>query len=283
MESVLTFFTDESVVKGQVSIYGGLILSEPSLIELSRYIYDLKDSYSLSQELEIKWRYETYWQNMVQIGYLDKSFTRKTKPGLYKSIKEDHKNLKQKILNKVANADLQIVVCIRPDELLGATTEQKVKYPIADVARKFEKVLDARDEYGIIFADELQKKIRSDDVIDHQYILQLCLRRGRIISIVPTVNSKISPVHQINDVVLGCINFYILEFIRRNADPNRDCSTAINLLKMIQPKFLTSADGVHVINSGILLYPPKNSRSNTPAGNFLDNLERQLQADFAII
>ena len=292
---MITFFTDESIAdKGgaeeyKMSIYGGLILSELSFKELNKYVYQLKDRYVLPQQLEIKWNFEQYWKNMRKVGYLEKDVTKKTHPSLYESFREDHKKLKNQILEKVAATDLEIIVVIRPNKLLRATEEQEVKYSIAALARKFEKLLQAKNELGIMLADELEEKINPDAVIKYEYILELCSRGSgsvsfdRLISIVPTIYSHVSPIHQINDIVLGAIQFYILEFIRKLENPAKNVDVSKEILEKIVGKFLRSDRGSYVINNGILMYPPKVNRHNSAAGVFLNKLERQLKVDFGIL
>ena len=292
---MLTFFTDESYAdrggaeEYKISIYGGLVLNSTTFSELSQFLYKIKDRYVLPQEAEIKWRFRSYWDNLKSIGHIDPSFTQVTKPEAYESFKQDHTAIKEEILNKVAESDAKIIIAIRPNLLLHATDEQVVEYSIGAVARKFEKVLAREGDTGIILADELPRKINPDAIIDHQYILELCCRGSgtvtfsRLLSVVPTINSHVSPIHQVNDVVLGAIQYYVLEFVRRLADPSRNTDTAKGLLGKVSRSFYKDPGGVYTINNGILMYPPKITRKNTPAGLFLNKLEKQLQDDFGII
>ena len=292
---MLTFFTDESAVSGggaeeyNVSIYGGLILKEETIRSLSQFLYKLKDRYVLPQEVEIKWRFASYWENLKAVGYIDRSFTKKLNPDAYESFKADHLLIKNEIIEEVARSNAEIVVAVRPNQLLRASDEQIVEYSIAAVARKFEKVLKREEEYGIILADELPKRLNQNAVIDHQYILKLCCRGSgtvafnRLVSIVPTVNSKVSPIHQVNDMVLGAVQYYILEFIRTSNDPTWNMDTAREVLRKLVSNFHLDSEGTYIINNGILLYPPKVNRRNTRAGTFLNNLEQALRNDFAII
>ncbi len=292
---MLTFFADESIVNRggaedyDLSIYGGIVLDEATFDELSQFIYKIKDKYVLPQELEIKWRFESYWENMIKVRYLEKGITKKTHPALYMSFKPDHAQLKNQILEKIAASSAKIIIAIRPNKLLGASDEQKIEYSIGAVARKFEKLLQKTNDLGIILADELPKRINSKSVIDHQYILKLCCRGSgtihfkHLISIVPTINSSISPIHQINDVLLGAVQYYILEFIRQLSDPTRNADQARGILSKIIGNFLKAQPGQFVINNGILMYPPKVTRKNTAAGIFLNKLEKQLEKDFNLI
>lgn len=292
---MLTFFTDESHIKKDhdvdhnLTVYGGLVLSESTFYDLNQFVYKLKDKYVLPQEMEIKWSFEGYLESMKRIGYLDKTISKKSHPNLYESFKPDHVNLKNEILDKVASSDVKIIIAIRPNKLLNATENQDIEYSIAAVARKFEKFLLQENQYGILLADDMKRKIHSKAVIDYEYILKLCCRGSgnvvfnRLISIVPTINSHLSPIHQINDIVLGTIQYYILDFIRGLNGPTRNRNQARDIFGKIKEKFLTSSQGSYVINNGILMYPPKVSRSGTEAGKFLDKLDRQLEDDFGII
>jgi len=291
---MLTFFTDESAAdRGgaenyKLSIYGGLVLTEPTFYELTDFVYKLKDRYVMPQHLEIKWRFESFWENMRRVGHIDKAITRKTHPEAYESFRDDHKKLKGEVLDRIAESDAEIIVALRPNKLLGASDEQIVQYSIAAVARKFEKLLGNRDEFGIICADELPKRINPNAVTDYEYVTDLCCRGSgslvfeHLISIIPTMNSHVSGIHQINDVVLGAIQYYALEFIRSFADPSRNFDTAKAILIKIIRNF-HKAGGKYVVNNGLLMYPPKVTRQNTAAGRFLDRLEQQLKSDFGIL
>ncbi|MFA5261941.1 MAG: hypothetical protein WC450_12000 [Candidatus Omnitrophota bacterium] len=292
---MFTFFADESYVDGgeareyKLSIYGGLILDEDSFRKLTNFIYDLKDSYVYPQELELKWRFEKVWDNMRKIGRIDKSITKTTHPELFRSLKNDYDELKKKVLNEVSGSAAKIIIAVRPDGFLNISNRKSIEYSIGAAARKFEKLLEREGKFGIILADELPKKVKDNAVMDYEYIIQLCCRGSNavsfhhLISIVPTINSNVSPIHQINDIVLGAVQYYILEFIRKINDPSRDMDLAKSLVTQFKDNFYKSIDNRYIINSGILLYPPKNTRRGTRAGIFLDKLEAQLKADFNII
>jgi hypothetical protein len=291
---MLIFFTDESLAdRGgaeahQVSIYGGLILSEKTFYDLTTFLYQLKDNYVFRQEVEVKWNFDGFWDNLRKVQ-LNKSVTRKSHPQLYESYKPDFLRFKQEILEKVSQSDAEIIVAVRPNKLLNASEKQIVEYSIDAVARKFEKVLERRNECGIILADELPKRVDPTAVIDYQYVLQLCCRgsRGvafrRLLAIMPTMNSHLSPIHQINDIILGALQFYVLEFIRSQSDPSRTTEKAKLILEKIVPKFHRAIGGKYVINNGVLMYPPKITRRNTQAGRFMTALEEQLKTDFGIM
>lgn len=293
---MLSFFADESLINGRemreyrLSLYGGLILNEERFRDFTTFLYDLKKKYVFPQTLEFKWRFKSVWDNMKKIGYLKKDITKETHPDLFESLKSDYDDLKTEILDYVSNSDAKMVIAIRPNELLNASEEQNIKYSIEAVSRKFEKVLEREDgDYGILLADELKKKLNRGDIIDYEYILNLCCYGSNSISlqhlilIVPTICSHISPIHQINDILLGTIQYYLLEFMRKLRDDDRDISLATNRFGKITGNFYKSIDGRYTINSGILLYPPKNTREKTSAGIFLNKLERQLATDFDIL
>lgn len=288
---MLIFFTDESKVCGSggqqygLVIYGGLVLTENDFKVLTDFLYRLKDRYVFPQELEAKWRVESVWKNIKKIGYQDRNIIRRDS---FDYFKEDYNKFKDEVLDEVAQSGAELIVAIRPGSLLRASPEQIVDYSIRDVAKKFEKILIRNSAMGIILADELPKKIRSDDVINYQYILRLCHsgsgsgKFSNLISVIPTVSSAISPIHQINDIVLGVIQYYMLEFMRKLRNRDWDMTMAKNLLGKIVGKFCQSSTGGYIINNGILLYPPKINRRNTSAGIFLNKLERQLKVDFNI-
>jgi hypothetical protein len=292
---MLFFYTDESEVQAQegnaigLTIYGGLILGDEELQMLTDLVYDLKKRYLIPTNVELKWRFKSVWDEMKRVGYIPQDMTQSNSREAYDSWRSDYDDIKSEILNTLANSEIKIVVAIRPNRLLNTSPEKIIEYSIGAATKKFEKILAREEEYEIIMADELPRRLRTTDFIDYEYILSLCcIGRDRafrnILSIVPTISSHISPIHQVNDIVLGAIQYYILEFIRKQQDQNRDISKAVEILQTLNHNFYKSNDGVHVINSGILLYPPKVSRlSNTPAGRFLNNLEAQLKNDFDII
>ncbi|MBI2054645.1 MAG: DUF3800 domain-containing protein [Candidatus Sungbacteria bacterium] len=291
---MLTFFTDESNVQGSdaqeydLSIYGGLILDEVKFRELTNFLYELKRKYVLKQQIELKWGFHEVWKNMVKVGHIDKNFTAQNQPALYKSSREDYDKLKEEVLDEISRTKAKVIVAVRPNKLLGSSIGQRVEYSIDAVARKFEKVLGREKDFGIILADELRKKLKGEDVIDYEYILELCyngsglIHLDRLISIVPTVDSCISPIHQINDILLGAIQYYMLEFIRKLKGKDKNFNLATRLMGKISKNFYRSRGGRYTINSGLLLYPPKNTRQATRAGSFLNKLEKQLETDFEI-
>lgn len=288
------FFADESnansedVKKYGLTIYGGLILTPNQAKDLTNFFYKLKDSYVLPQELDLKWRPECVWDNMKKIGYISKELTKTNKPELYKSIIQDYNTLKERVLDRISNSEVKIVIAIRPNKLLNSSDVKNIEYSIGAVAKKFRKILKDENKTGIIMADELRKKLKTSDVINYQYILKLnCLNKDydevdNLFLIVPTIDSCVSPIHQINDIVLGCIQYYLLGFMRKLESADHEMSPSINLLGKISNKFYKKVSTDYVINNGILLYPPKNSRKDTRAGSFLDKLEAQLKTDFNI-
>ncbi len=284
---MLIFVTDESIggKNNDFSIYGGLILGEQSFRNLTTFIYDLKKRYVYPQHLELKWTFRDVFENMKRVGYVGKNVTRSTDPNLYNSLKSDYDRLKEEILDEISKSKSKIVVAIRPNQLLKTNLARNTEYSIGAVARKFEKVLAINNKFGVILADELIPRVNNTETIDYQYIIELCCNGSynvsfnKMISIIPTVNSHASPVHQINDILLGAIQFYILEFIRGSTNSN----LAKNLLNKIVGNFYRSTGGKYVINNGILLYPPKNNRLNTAAGRFLNKLEAQMKLDFGIM
>lgn len=291
---MLIFYTDETEVHGDGSqvyglcIYGGLVLTEKESKILADFIYQLKDNYVLPQELDLKWRFEQVWENMRRIGHIDKKITKSSHPDLYNSLKEDYDRLKSEVINKISDSGAKIIIAIRPEKLLRSTKAQKVDYSIQAVSRKFQKLLDREKDLGIILADELPKRLNDSDVINYQYILKLC-RDGsgsqsldRLVSVVPTIDSCVSPIHQINDIILGVMQYYMLEFMRKLKNDKWDMGQAKEMFTKIKAKFYTSRSGGYIINSGILLYPPKINREVTPAGIFLNLLEEQLKQDFSI-
>ena len=156
------------------------------------------------------------------------------------------------------------------------------------IFKKFRKILVDHDKCGIILADELRKRLKDTDVINYEYILNSCslnrqnLDDGKLLLVVPTVDSCISPIHQINDILLGAIQYYMLEFMRKLNNDNWDMSRANSIFNKIVDKFYKSRNGGYIINNGILLYPPKITRRETRAGIFLNKLEEQLKIDFNI-
>lgn len=284
------FIADESIVREstvhRLSIYGGLILDEETFQEFSTVIYKIKEKYLYPQELELKWRFQTVWESMKRIGYVQDDATTKESR---ESFKKDYDVVKNEILKIISESNAKIVIAIRPNALLHASDELNVEYSIAAIARKFEKILDREGEIGIILADELKKRLYPEDKMDYQYILNLCCygaglgKFENLTSIVPTINSCVSPIHQINDILLGAVQYYLLEFSRSLVRTDYDFELSKSFVTLIKDNFYQSVTGGYTINSGILLYPPKSSRKATPAGIFLNKLQRQLTDDFGII
>lgn len=294
------FFTDESEVNPgghsdlvkdcEMFIYGGVILNEEQFRNLTDFLYDLKDRYEFPQKMELKWSFISIWNQMKKFEYIKPEFNSKNPPGLYDSLKEDYDNLKEEVLRKIAEEQIPIVIAIRPDGLLNATDDQRVQYSVEAVCRKFEKILKKEENYGLVLADELPR-IGSDS-IKYEYILDLCysgsgkVNLDQVISVIPNTISDLSPIHQLNDILLGCIQYYILQFMKVYDGINaRGVKISKKLMGIIADNFYSITINQYqeyVLNSGILLYPPGNNRKDTRAGRLLDALEGELYKDFEI-
>lgn len=293
---MLIFFSDESLIKGDgaaaygIALYGGLILDKCQFKEMSDLVFKLKKKYLYPQELDLKWRFASVWENLKKVHFTGDlaTATKSSHPEAYESFKSDYERFKEDLLNEVSGHDVKFVIAIRPNKLLNASDEQNIKYSIEAVARKFEKILEKENELGVILADELRRRVSSEEKIDYQYILDLCNKGSkdtifkRLISIVPTINSGVSPVHQLNDILLGVVQYYIFQYIRKLKDQIVNNDEAKRLFAKLV-KIFYKTNGKYTINSGVILYPPRNTRRDTPAGVFLDKLEKQLETDFGLI
>jgi len=74
----------------------------------------------------------------------------------------------------------------------------------------------------------------------------------------------------------------MFEFMKKLEDDSFDMFKSKGAVSKIVNKFYKSRNGGFIINNGLLLYPPKINRRNTPAGIFLNKLEGQLKEDFNI-
>jgi hypothetical protein len=137
-----------------------------------------------------------------------------------------------------------------------------------------------------MLADELRRNLSDDEKIRYEYILDLCCNGSydrnfeRLVALVPTISSSISPLHQINDVVLGSMQYYLCEFIKsiRPGSAHQLSEEAKRLMGLFSDRFYKSATGDFTVNSGILMYPLRGSRG--PAGRLRTKLENQLGIDF---
>ena len=247
------FFVDDSNIetddKLEFFIYGGLIASPDHIRSIIKEFYKIKNSNGVKDDRPVKWANCKFDKICLD-------------PAKHKKIKND-------VLELVAKTECKIIVYLAPhyfyhnQNFSGVGKKYKinpekqikaVKYAINICAEKFNDYLRSIDSHGLIFADdfgqgnikkELTKHchdIYPDGTVNYRGIVSSELER----IVYPVVETRFdySPMHQINDIVLGAIQHSLKEI-------------SDNLIDKLKDNFW---ENKQIINSGFNVYP-KNSKT----------------------
>lgn len=204
------YFIDDSNITKEFRcgffIYGGIIVDEKNLLNLTKKFIDLKKDKNINIKTEIKWTHENTLSE------------------------EEHKNFKEKVLNLIATSNCKIIIYLAPQDFYHKLRRKKsnlcysidpvkqlksLEYAINVCMQKFNSYLEeTSSSQGLILADEsdsYDKKMKN-------YYLSILERGTRFsslekisYSIIP-IDSKYSQMHQVNDVVIGAIQHSLKEF-----------------------------------------------------------------------
>ncbi len=191
-------------------IYGGIVVPENEIRPLSQSVFAIKREFGINKARAIKWN----------------NTSTATEDPLDQEL---HKQIKDRILGLFTSSNARIIVCLSPQEFyhdvtfIGLTFKKRInhtahirtqEYALNDVLKKFNYFLREEDELGMIFADKYSDSFRHH-MTEHCFKLfpsgdgRFSLER--IIYPVIQLNDEYSQLHQMNDVVLGAIQYSLKE------------------------------------------------------------------------
>lgn len=206
------YFTDETNIaetEFEFFIYGGLVIQDKYLKDTADVICHIKSSKKIPLEEEIKWKPH-------KDSYCNKNFGR-----------NEYTKIKARILDFVIKSEAQIIIYLAPLEWFKENTLKSLEYAMNISLQKFDQFLRSGKGTGIIIADDFPKPHKKP-LLDY-LVKTYTLGTGKL-SIdtihypVITVSSRYSPIHQINDIVLGSIQYNLRK-------PKRKDKQFVHMLK----------------------------------------------------
>lgn len=242
-------------------LYGGIVVDELEIRSLVENFLKIKDSRNIPKHRPIKWT-----NNKQTYGLLPEAL---------------HKLLKEDVLDLVSKSKIKIVVCGSPQHFYhrGEFTEKDIRmkiltekqkqtqeYALNDLLEKFNLYLIEQNDVGLVMVDKFGQGIK-------QHMDNHCLKlfpkgiHGSIEKIahpIIQIDSNESPIHQINDVILGSIYFSLREM-------------GFNFLPQIRDNFWKKGnDYSTIIGRGFTLYPqlPKTQKIARAKEKILEKFKR---------
>lgn len=259
------FFIDDSNIsydkKLDFFIYGGLLGDAKDISDLSRNLYKIKEREGIDKKFPIKWP-NSKWQGKE----LDKDL---------------HDKLKDEILKVVSESNCKIIIYLAPQDFYHELSHHGTKFKLVINTKKlirsfkfalnvcfqkFNQYLIENDNFGIIFVDDFGTNCKKELI---EYCFNLYpkgtekSKLERIVYPIIFTSNECSPIHQINDIVLGAIQYSLREATR-------------NFLPIIKKNFwVKNISGRKQVGGyGVNLYPQK-----TPVAG-LKNRLKQLENKF---
>ncbi len=242
------FFIDDSNIsinkKLEFFLYGGIIVDEEDILKLVKFLYNLKKNQGIKQERPIKWE-NINWHKE---GILDP---------------EKYKDIKKEVLGFIGQSSCRIIIYLAPQcfyhKVDTKKLQQETKFTIDSekqiealefalnvCLQKFNSYLSENNSLGLVFADEFGgKKIKK---YLKNYCFSLCPKGTRMSNleriVYPVINidSEYSAIHQINDIILGAVQYSLKEI-------------TYNFIPMIKKNFWGGEK--RIIGKGISVYPKK--------------------------
>ncbi len=231
-------------------MYGGIVISDDEMRPLSQGFQEIKRELGINKKRPIKWT-NNGWQGEEPFGT------------------DLHKKAKDKILTLFAESGSKIIVSLSPQDFyhnvsfIGLKIKSKInieaykrsqEYALNTTLKKFNRYLRETDDMGLVLTDTF-----SDDTRLH--MTNHCAEifpngNGRFTlekiayPVIP-INNEYSHLHQINDVVLGAIQYSLREL-------------GYNSLPRIKERFWKDVSGndATIYGRGFDIYPKNN---NDPA------------------
>jgi hypothetical protein len=208
------YFIDETNTTNNTQmefvIFGGLVVEPEEIRSASIALLELKQKFGIKKERPIKWP-NVNWKGE---GILDKNL---------------HAQIKNEILKIVSKSKFRIIVNLTPQffyhssKLVGSEIKQVIDidkqekefgYAINLTFENFNQYLKETKDCGFVIADSFAQNLRESMVEHCLSLFPKGTNRSELEKIVyPIIELKneYSPIHQINDVVLGAISYSLME------------------------------------------------------------------------
>lgn|GEM_PF-821737 len=247
------FFVDDSNIdaddKLEFFIYGGIILGEESVRSIILNFISIKEKYGVPASRPVKW-----------VNYVIKNGP------VEKIDPETHRKIKSAVLEMISKTECRIIIYLAPHyfyqnkNLSGGGKRftidldkqiNAVKLAINICAEKFNKYLKETNCFGLILADNFgEGKIKSEldkhclDIYPRGTINfkgEVSCELERVCYPILKTKFDYSPVHQINDIVLGAIQHSLKEIAR-------------DLIGQLKDNFWSNKNG-KILDFGVSIYP----------------------------
>jgi len=209
---------------------GGIIVDMDSAKSLTNSLGEIKDKYSLPQERPIKWT-NNAWKAGGE-GPLD--------PEIFKSLKRD-------ILSAFKKSGAKIIVVTSPQSFFhefkvddeGSIVLNKDNEPIMKIVQEkivrshtygmndsmnlFNTFLEENDSRGMIICDTFPDVAKRELEEMCECVFPCSGPKERISFPTMQIANEKSPLHQVNDVVLGSIHWSLREMTENFLPEIRDC------------------------------------------------------------
>jgi hypothetical protein len=243
------FITDETNIADdspfKFFIYGGLVVDEQDMRSLCRKLLAIKRAHHIDENRPIKW-VNKKWEGNPPLDTAT------------------HNQIKEEILNLIQTSDCKIIIYLSPQDFYHITTfagfkiKRKIdhalhlttqQYAVNVCLGKFNDYLMSVDKRGLIIADTFVDGFKRD-MTAHCFSIfssgTAFSRLERVIFPIVQVNNEYSQIHQLNDIVLGCIQYSLREI-------------SYNFLPIIKDNFWKGSGVSHMnmFGRGINIYPKK--------------------------
>lgn len=237
------YFTDETNTTSnkrlEFFMYGGIIAHERTVLKLVKDLHRIKEDHDIPRDVPVRWKNE----------YKKKEITSEDKFRILKNdVLDVFTKSEAKIVLSLSPHDFYHTVKIKGNHSIPKINPEKecrtYEYALNTCLQKFNEFLGQEDEVGCVFADEFGSKKLKQHLNKHCFD---AFHDGtkysslkRIIYPVIQLDSDYSQVHQINDVVLGSIQYSLKEI-------------QYNFLPKLKHNFWCSNGKIN--NHGVNIYP----------------------------
>jgi len=250
-------FLDESGIGSKQSNFfmlGALCINDEALKDIGKGVRDIKNSFKIPPDVEIKW----------SISQTNELLAKKSlQPITY----ETHKEIKKQLINLIMQLDQDkvfILWAISPLAFYIKFKWRSYDYALNVLLKKLKENLEGYKTTGIVLIDELSglavgmsaPEIRNL-MEDYIHTFQGDEQNSSLTLFVPSVNSTISYGHQVNDIIIGAISYYLYKIHQPKDDVTPDIIDYINQLSKNIPANFRSDKKNAVYNAGIMLYPKR--------------------------
>ncbi len=241
------FITDETNIvencEFKFFIYGGLVVDESDMRSLCRKVLALKRGKNIDENRPIKW-------TNVKWG---------KEPKLDNAV---HTEIKDEMLTLVGKSECKIILYLSPQDFYHINTIAGIKikrsidntkhlqtqqYAVNVCLGKFNEYLNSINKRGVVIADTFVDSFKKE-MTSHCFET---FSKGtnyskleRVILPIMQIGNEYSQIHQLNDIVLGAIQFSLRE-------------SSYNFLPKIKDNFWKShtANYMTVFGNGVNIYP----------------------------